>query len=73
MENAYLLVYIRRDPSEAADAAFHPCSHCHEEASVMDKLKARMALKNLGASEDFKKKQAQERKGPAKTVSQLFP
>lgn len=56
MENVYLLIYIRQDPSESARVAFNACPHCEDEASVMDGLKAKMGLKSLEEADDFKLK-----------------
>lgn len=73
MDNVYILIYVRRDPSEAPDVAFTPCTHCKSGASAMDGLKMRLGLKNLKDSTDDKQAKAKERKEAAKIVKQLFP
>lgn len=66
MEQAYVLIYVRKDPSEAAEFLYEQCTHCKDVTSAMDALKAKLNFKGLDKSSETKRKQALERKLPVK-------
>lgn len=49
-ENAYMMLYVRSDPSEADSVEFSPCEHCHEEDNAVTALKEKLGFKNLKGS-----------------------